>query len=223
MAADATPTYGGRIVTAPVNDGEWRWAPLEPTEEMLAAGGLAGVSLSEIYRAMLSAAPPRPEQDVREAAVAALAWFDRAMDGDAGCDYLNGDLDSDETGWTDAEKIAAGLRAALSAMPAPAVPSLPRLNIRLEYRDGIVGTRSLDVVRVEAEDDGSFTAVSDFWPAPAVPDETEALRAALATCREVKDGYYEAMNMWRERAREAEDKLSRQPLPKVDLPENGFW
>lgn len=44
----------------------------------------------------------------------------------------------------------------------------PRLNIMLETRDGcITGTTNLNVLRVDAEDDGSFTAVSDYWPGDA--------------------------------------------------------
>lgn len=42
---------------------------------------------------------------------------------------------------------------------------IPRLNIRCETTDGkITGTTSLPVIRVEVADDGSFTAVTDYWP-----------------------------------------------------------
>ena len=37
-------------------------------------------------------------------------------------------------------------------------------------------------------------------------DEIERLREALATCREVKNGYYEGMAEWRARAEKAERK-----------------
>ena len=44
-------------------------------------------------------------------------------------------------------------------------PTLPKLNILCETRsNGITGCTSLNVVRVNAEDDGSFTAVTDYWP-----------------------------------------------------------
>lgn len=60
------------------------------------------------------------------------------------------------------------LRALASAAPEPS--EVPRINIRCETSDGVVkGSTSLNVVRVEAEDDGSWTAVTDHWPAPTEP------------------------------------------------------
>ena len=57
-------------------------------------------------------------------------------------------------------------------------PVVPTVNIKCEYRDGIVtGTTSLRVVRVEAEDDGSFTAVTDHWPSD-VPKEAVTIPCA---------------------------------------------
>lgn len=42
---------------------------------------------------------------------------------------------------------------------------LPKINIKCECVDGIVhGSTYLNVVRVEKEDDGSFTVVTDHWP-----------------------------------------------------------
>lgn len=42
----------------------------------------------------------------------------------------------------------------------------PRINIRCETSDGVVtGSTSLNVLRIEAEDDGSWTAITDHWPA----------------------------------------------------------
>lgn len=61
----------------------------------------------------------------------------------------------------------------------------PRINIRCETREdgGWVGTTILNVVRVEPEDDGSFTAVTDHWPQQPPPvevaEELAAVRAAL--------------------------------------------
>lgn len=44
----------------------------------------------------------------------------------------------------------------------------PRINIKCEVVDnGIIGTTTLNVVRVDPEDDGSFTAVTDHWPSDA--------------------------------------------------------
>jgi hypothetical protein len=44
---------------------------------------------------------------------------------------------------------------------------LPRLNIKCEYKcEKATGTMYLPVTRVEAEDDGSFTAVTSHWPGP---------------------------------------------------------
>ena len=42
---------------------------------------------------------------------------------------------------------------------------MPHINIRCETAGaGVKGTTTLDVVRVDAEDDGSFTAVTNHWP-----------------------------------------------------------
>jgi hypothetical protein len=80
--------------------------------------------------------------------------------------------------WTIQISLYTGARK----MPLPPLPSpeikdggtkstesdcsgLPRVNIRCECSDGIVhGSTSLNVVRVEQEDDGTFTAVTDHWP-----------------------------------------------------------
>lgn len=44
-------------------------------------------------------------------------------------------------------------------------PSVPKINIRCETEAGpIMGTTYLEVIRVEAESDGSFTAVTNHWP-----------------------------------------------------------
>ncbi len=41
----------------------------------------------------------------------------------------------------------------------------PGINIKCETNDGMgMGTTNLNVIRVEKEDDGSFTAVTDHWP-----------------------------------------------------------
>jgi hypothetical protein len=78
---------------------------------------------------------------------------------------LEAEIAQRDSSW--ASHLAGDLIAAGESAPDPR--AIPRLNIKLEYRGGgISGTRSLDVIRVEAEDDGSFTAVSDYWP-PADP------------------------------------------------------
>lgn len=45
-------------------------------------------------------------------------------------------------------------------------PLPPTIHIRCELKtkDGIHASTSMNVVRVECEDDGSFTAVTDQWP-----------------------------------------------------------
>lgn len=50
--------------------------------------------------------------------------------------------------------------------PKPVIaPIVPRLNIKCEtIGEGLAGTTFLNVVRVEQEEDGSFTAVTDHWP-----------------------------------------------------------
>jgi chromosome segregation ATPase len=74
---------------------------------------------------------------------------------------LEAEIAQRDSSW--ASHLAGDLIAAGESAPDPR--AIPRLNIKLEYRGGgISGTRSLDVIRVEAEDDGSFTAVSDYWP-----------------------------------------------------------
>ena len=58
-----------------------------------------------------------------------------------------------------------------SRLAPPPCSAPPRLNIRCEYNDGIVsGSTYLNVIRVEAEDDGSFTAVTDHWPNAGLSD-----------------------------------------------------
>ncbi len=48
------------------------------------------------------------------------------------------------------------------------LPGLPKINIACEViSNGAVGSTYLNVVRVEQEDDGSFTAITDHWPANA--------------------------------------------------------
>lgn len=43
--------------------------------------------------------------------------------------------------------------------------TVPKVNIKCETDNGfITGTTTLNVIRVEREDDGSFTAVTDHWP-----------------------------------------------------------
>jgi hypothetical protein len=47
--------------------------------------------------------------------------------------------------------------------------AIPKINIRCECTEnGITGTTYLNVTGVEREDDGSFTAVTDHWPMPAI-------------------------------------------------------
>ena len=60
------------------------------------------------------------------------------------------------------------IKAAIVSQPAQKVEArntAPTLNIMCETTsNGIVGTTYLPVIRVEAQDDGSFTAVTDYWP-----------------------------------------------------------
>ena len=50
----------------------------------------------------------------------------------------------------------------------PAQPAVPEIHISCETEsNGIKGSTSLRVIRVNPEDDGSFTAVTDHWPQPA--------------------------------------------------------
>lgn len=55
--------------------------------------------------------------------------------------------------------------ARLNAIDETVIALLPKLNIRCDYHGcGGHGTTYLNVVRVEKEDDDSFTAVSNDWP-----------------------------------------------------------
>lgn len=69
-------------------------------------------------------------------------------------------------------------KAMLAAAPsAQGQPTTPVLNIRCESvsPDGVKGSTYLPVVRVEAEDDGSFTAVTNYWPAEPAQDGAAAI------------------------------------------------
>lgn len=65
---------------------------------------------------------------------------------------------------------------------------IPRINIKCETRgdSGLVGTCWLDPVRVEPEDDGSFTVVTHHWPANeiALKDRIAALESELQTANQ---------------------------------------
>ena len=80
------------------------------------------------------------------------------------------------------ERIAWGSEAVLMRVAADKIDALeaelallregqePVVYIKCETEsDKVVGTTSLNVVRVERNDDGSLTAVTDHWPAPSSP------------------------------------------------------
>lgn len=70
-------------------------------------------ALADILRhalADLEGAPPTVESLLRKF----IDWRDRAQDGDAGCDYLNGDYGSGTDGWKDLDEIAEQSRAVLA-------------------------------------------------------------------------------------------------------------
>lgn len=55
------------------------------------------------------------------------------------------------------------------ALSAQAAQGEPKVNIKAETcSNGVTGTTYLNVVRIEVEDDGSLTAVTDAWVQPAV-------------------------------------------------------
>lgn len=69
-------------------------------------------------------------------------------------------------------------RAILSAILSRATSSdVPAINIKCEtHAAGITGTTTLPVIRVEREDDGSLTAITNHWPsAPRAVTEEMAL------------------------------------------------
>lgn len=62
---------------------------------------------------------------------------------------------------------------------------LPKINIRCECHDGVVhGSTNLNVIRVEEEDDGSFTAVTDHWPSPTT--EKQSAKPSPSGMSEIK-------------------------------------
>ena len=76
-------------------------------------------------------------------------------------DYLAGN------GMLSGETEASVLRWSSGVLQSKAETNkaLPKLNIRCECSDGTVhGSTYLNVIRVDEEDDGSFTAVTDHWP-----------------------------------------------------------
>lgn len=83
-----------------------------------------------------------------------------------------------------------------SAVPPPAAP---KLNILCETRsNGIIGSTSLNVVRVNTEDDGSFTAVTDYWP-PAAQVQAAPQEAVRQAANAIfAEGWYQACD-WLER------------------------
>lgn len=61
----------------------------------------------------------------------------------------------------------------------------PKLNIRCETTDGVLtGTTYLDVIRVEPEDDGSFTAVTSHWPLDS--EAANRMSAAAASAHQTR-------------------------------------
>lgn len=58
--------------------------------------------------------------------------------------------------------------------------------------DGIIGTRSVDVKRVEREDDDSLTVVIDYWPTPS--PEATALKAENKRLREALEQIEQELN-----------------------------
>jgi len=68
--------------------------------------------------------------------------------------------------WSHAQQVKINAQSGGGTLPVESdCSALPKLNIRCECSDGIVqGSTYLNVVKVEQEDDGSFTAVTDYWP-----------------------------------------------------------
>ena len=63
------------------------------------------------------------------------------------------------------------LEAGRALLAQPQEAQEPVLHIKCETTDGVVtGTTGLNVIRVEANEDGSFTAVTDHWPAQPPAD-----------------------------------------------------
>jgi hypothetical protein len=81
---------------------------------------------------------------------------------------------------------------------------LPTLHIQCETKTpGLMGTTSLDVIRVEQNDDGSFTAVTDHWPADIAleKDRVHILRDMVDTLKTelraaVKVAYQRGATVW---------------------------
>lgn len=101
-----------------------------------------------------------------------------ALEQIAGLTMVEGEYLPDSVSYLRPRDYAKRVEAIANA--ALRTPSVPKLNIRCETEDQI-GATYLDVVRVEAEDDGSFTAVTNHWPVSSVPPQpmSDAERARL--------------------------------------------
>jgi len=94
-----------------------------------------------------------------------------AHGGSAACEAMNRRL-----GFTCPKCTKPNDPAVARQSPEAGGSALPRINIRCEYSEGLVhGSRYLKVIRVEPEDDGSFTAVTDHWPNAAPQPERNAI------------------------------------------------
>ena len=106
------------------------------------------------------------------------------------------------------ERIAWGSEAVLMRVAADKIDALeaelallregqePVVYIKCETEsDKVVGTTSLNVVRVERNDDGSLTAVTDHWPAPSSPvTKAVVMPERMKPRRMLEDHYAEGWN-----------------------------
>lgn len=73
-----------------------------------------------------------------------------------------------ESGSPFAEQMQAYALAAIEALQAQIGKSDMQIRVLFECAEnGVTGTTSAPVKRVELEDDGTLTAVLDYWPPPA--------------------------------------------------------
>lgn len=78
--------------------------------------------------------------------------------------------------------IREGLKQ-LGWIPPEEAAAVPTVHVVCETRsNGLAGTMPLNVIRVEREDDGAFTAVTDHWPSSAAAGAEE-----LARCKSSRE------------------------------------
>lgn len=130
---------------------------------------------------------------------------------EAACDRTYDGAQGHELRKTANERLEA-INAALARVES-ATPVVPRIRITCETRsEGVIGSTDLNVLRVEAEDDGSFTVFTDHWPnesaTPAPHADTARLAWAMEHVAEFSDLAYELHGLYTSDAKANEELIN---------------